>query len=110
MNLNFIPEFGIHCRIANSFTRLRIIFKGLSKDGGRADFSENLRASETCRMNLILKLSSQKYGFGIRNQRSGKNLFRIPDPGVKKAPDPGLATLIGTGVRTIIHSTDNSLL
>jgi hypothetical protein len=29
---------------------------------------------------------------------SGKNLFRIPDPGVKKAPDPGSgsATLINT--------------
>jgi hypothetical protein len=25
---------------------------------------------------------------------SRKNLFRIPDPGVKKAPDPGFATLI----------------
>jgi hypothetical protein len=24
----------------------------------------------------------------------GENLFRIPDPGVKKAPDPGSATLI----------------
>jgi hypothetical protein len=24
---------------------------------------------------------------------SGKNPFRIPDPGVKKAPDPGSATL-----------------
>jgi hypothetical protein len=28
-------------------------------------------------------------GSGIRDQASGKNLFRIPDPGVKKAPDPG---------------------
>ncbi len=27
-------------------------------------------------------------GSGIRDPRSGKNLFRIPDPGVKKAPDP----------------------
>jgi hypothetical protein len=36
-----------------------------------------------------LSLSSQKYGFGIRDRRSGKNLFLIPDPGVKKAPDPG---------------------
>ncbi len=27
---------------------------------------------------------------------SGKNLFRIPDPGVKKAPDPGSATLLQT--------------
>jgi hypothetical protein len=32
-------------------------------------------------------------GFGIRDPGSGKNLFRIPDPGVKKAPDPGSATL-----------------
>jgi hypothetical protein len=28
-------------------------------------------------------------GFGIRDQGSGKNLFQIPDPVVKKAPDPG---------------------
>ncbi len=28
-------------------------------------------------------------GSEIRDPRSGKNLFRIPDPGVKKAPDPG---------------------
>jgi hypothetical protein len=40
-----------------------------------------------------MSLSSQKYGFGIRDPGSGKNLFRIPDPGVKKAPDPGSATL-----------------
>jgi hypothetical protein len=26
----------------------------------------------------------------IRDPRSGKNLFRVPDPGVKKAPDPGV--------------------
>ncbi len=28
-------------------------------------------------------------GSGIRDPGSGKNLFRIPDSGVKKAPDPG---------------------
>jgi hypothetical protein len=28
-------------------------------------------------------------GSGIRDPGSGKNLFQIPDPGVKKAPDPG---------------------
>ncbi len=28
-------------------------------------------------------------GSGTRDPRSGKNPFRIPDPGVKKAPDPG---------------------
>ncbi len=32
---------------------------------------------------------SQIYGFGIRYPGSGKNLFWIPDPGVKKEPDPG---------------------
>ncbi len=38
-----------------------------------------------------LPLSSQKYEFGIRDPGSGSGicLFRIPDPGVKKAPDPG---------------------
>jgi hypothetical protein len=29
------------------------------------------------------------FGSGIRDPGSGKNLFRIPDPEVKKAPDPG---------------------
>jgi hypothetical protein len=33
-------------------------------------------------------------GSGIRDSGSGKNLFRIPDPGIKKAPDPGSATLL----------------
>jgi hypothetical protein len=32
----------------------------------------------------------------VWDRRSGKNLFRIPDPGVKKAPDPGSATLGAT--------------
>jgi hypothetical protein len=39
-----------------------------------------------------LSLSSQTYGFGIRDPRSGirEKPFRIPDPGVKKdrIPDP----------------------
>ncbi len=28
-------------------------------------------------------------GIRVRDPGSGKNLFRTPDPGVKKAPDPG---------------------
>jgi hypothetical protein len=50
--------------------------------------------------NRIIELLTQKIalknmglGSGIRDTGSGKNLFRIPDPGVKKAPDPGSATL-----------------
>jgi hypothetical protein len=35
-------------------------------------------------------------GSGIRDPGSGKNLFLIPDTGVKKAPDPGSATLVYT--------------
>ncbi len=34
-------------------------------------------------------------GSEIRHAVSRKNLFRIPDRGVKKAPDPGSATLLG---------------
>jgi hypothetical protein len=43
-----------------------------------------------------VSLSSQKYGLGIRDPRSGIRKKPIPDPGVKKAPDPGSgsATLI----------------
>jgi hypothetical protein len=41
-------------------------------------------------------------GSGIRDPGSGKNLFRNPDPWVKKAPDPGSGSatlLIVTGTR-----------
>jgi hypothetical protein len=43
-----------------------------------------------------LSLRSQKYGFGIRDPRSGIRKKPIPNPGVKKEPDPGSgsATLI----------------
>jgi hypothetical protein len=42
-------------------------------------------------------LQNMVFGSGIRDPGSGKNPFRIPDPGVKKAPDPGSgsATLPG---------------
>jgi hypothetical protein len=41
-------------------------------------------------------------GSGIQDLGSGKNLFRIPVPGVKKAPDPG------SGSATLLrwHSKD----
>jgi hypothetical protein len=45
-------------------------------------------------------------GSGIRDQGSGKNPFRIPDPGVKKAPDPGSgsATLLFFGKSLSLES------
>jgi hypothetical protein len=58
-----------------------------------AQFSKNF-ILEVLPSKIVIKLS--KYGFGIPDPRSkiqdpgsGKILFRIPDPGVKKAPDPG---------------------
>jgi hypothetical protein len=43
--MNFIPTLGICISIANSCTRWSGIFEGLSQDGGRPDFSKNLRSS-----------------------------------------------------------------
>jgi hypothetical protein len=46
----------------------------------------------------LLKIWSWDPGSEIRDPGSGKNLFRIPDPGVKKHPIPdpgsGSATLV----------------
>jgi hypothetical protein len=71
-----------------------------------------------------LSLTSQKYGFGIRDpgktfsgsRIQGSKRHRIPDPGVKKAPDPGsgYATLPASrsgssvlGMRVRIHEHGN---
>jgi hypothetical protein len=64
------------------------------------------RITELFTQKIVTKLS--KYGFGIRDPRSGKNLSRIPDPGVKKAPDPGSrsATLVAF---VIIQKTEGTL-
>jgi uncharacterized GH25 family protein len=43
-------------------------------------------------------------GNGIQDPGSGKNLFRIPDPGVKKAPDPG------SGSATLQKNPENGIL
>jgi hypothetical protein len=39
---------------------------------------------------IVATLKNMGLGSGIQDPGSGKNLFRIPDPGVKKAPDPGV--------------------
>ncbi len=43
--MNFMAALAIRILIANSCTRWRWIFKGLSQDGGWTDFAENLCAS-----------------------------------------------------------------
>jgi hypothetical protein len=48
-------------------------------------------------------------GSGIRDPGSGKNLFRIPDPGVKKAPDPGSGSATLQKTKKCHHLKTNSL-
>jgi hypothetical protein len=47
-----------------------------------ANFQRNIELFSKKIVKELLKIWSWDPG-------SGKNLFRIPDPGVKKAPDPG---------------------
>ncbi len=71
--------------VATNFTKLNIIlFLICWRKKIGPIFQELLKF-----LSKKLSPSPQKYGFGIRDPGSGKNLFRIPDPGVKKAPDPG---------------------
>jgi hypothetical protein len=61
-----------------------------------ANFQRNIELFTKKIVKKLLKIWS--WDPGIRDPGSGKNLFRIPDPGVKKALDPGSgsATLILT--------------
>jgi hypothetical protein len=76
--------------VATNFTKLQIIlvFEVLKKKIW-ANFQ---RIIELFTQKIVTKLSK----IWIWDPGSGKNLFRIPDPGVKKAPDPGSATLFET--------------
>ncbi len=70
-----------------------LIFEIL-KEKNLGQFSKNSRTFYSNNCHYALK--NMGLGSGIRDSGSGKNLFWIPDPGVKKAPDPGSgsATLI----------------
>ena len=75
--------------MAPNFTKLKNIsffWDAEEKNLGQANF-QKIRELFTKK----LSLSSQKHGFGIRDPVSGKNPFRIPDPGVKRHRilDPG---------------------
>ncbi len=55
-------------------------------------FSKNYRTFYPKNCHQALK--NMGLGSGIRDPGTGKNLFWIPDPGVKKATDTGSATLV----------------
>jgi hypothetical protein len=56
--------------------------KRSTKEKNLGQFSKNYRTFYQKIVKKLFKIWSWDPG-------SGKNLFRIPDPGVKKAPDPG---------------------
>ena len=66
--------------VATNFTKLKLFYFLNSEEKNLGQFSKNYRT-------LYPK---------IWDPGSGKNLFRIPDPGpgVKKAPNPGSATML----------------
>jgi hypothetical protein len=84
---NFLCSHKFH-KIANYFS-----FEMLKKK----IWASFQRIIELFTQKIVTKLSK----IWILDPGSGKNLFRIPDPGVKKAPDPGSvsgsATLVVTG-------------
>ncbi len=73
--------------VATNFTKLQII---LVLKCGRKKFGPIFKELQNF-LPKKLSISSQNMGLGseIWDPGSGKNLFRIPDPGVKKARDPG---------------------
>jgi hypothetical protein len=80
--------------VAKNFTKLNFIFDVLKKKIW-PNFS---RIIEVFTQKIVTKPSK----IWVWDPGSGKNLFRIPDPGVIKAPDPG------SGSETLVlvnHST-----
>ncbi len=55
------------------------------------------RIIELFTLKIVTKLSK----IWVWDPGSGKNLFRIPDPGVKKAPDPGVKKAPDPGSATL---------
>ncbi len=72
--------------VATNFTKLKIISFFNVEEKNLANFKKII---ELFTQKIVKKLSK----IWVRDPGSGKNLFRIPDPEVKKAPDPGSATL-----------------
>jgi hypothetical protein len=85
---NFLCSHKFH-KIANYFS-----FEVLKKKI-RANIQRIIELLAQKIVNKLSELWVWDPGSEIR-----KNLFRIPDPGVKKAPDPGSATLIRSEVKS----------
>jgi hypothetical protein len=74
--------------VATKFNKIVNYFSfEVLKKKNLGQFSKNYRTFY--QKNGQKALQNMVLGSGIRDPGSGKNPFRIPDPGVKKAPDPG---------------------
>jgi hypothetical protein len=71
----------------------------------KKNWADFLRIIEFFTQKIVTKLSK----IWLWDPGSGKNLFRIPDPGVKKAPDSGSRGQKGTGSRIRIRNTGTVL-
>jgi hypothetical protein len=85
--------------VATNFTKLYISLVLSAEEKNLGQFSKNYR---TFFLPKKLSLSTQKYGFGIRDPRSGIRKKPIPDPGSRGQK--------GTGSRIRIRNTGKKLI
>jgi hypothetical protein len=74
---------------AINFTKLNYFIFQMLKKKMWANFQRIIELFTQKIVTTLSKIWVWDPGSEIRNPGFGKNLFRIPDPGVKKAPDPG---------------------
>ncbi len=79
-----------NCLCSNKFHKIAHYFSfDVLKKKIWANFQRIIEHFTQKIVNKLLKLWIWDPEYEIRDPGSGKNLFRIPDSGVKKAPDPG---------------------
>jgi hypothetical protein len=88
-----IPFFGVI-----NFTKLNYFIFEMLKKKIWAKFQKIIEL-----FNQILSLSSQKYGFGIRDSRSGIRKKPIPDPGSRGQKGTGSRIWIRNTVYNVPH-------
>ncbi len=93
MNRHWWKKFGVIPFLwSHKFQKIELFYFWNVEEKNLGQFSKNYR---TFYHKIVSKLSK----LWVWDPGSGKNLFRIPDPGVKKAPDPGSGSATLTGAQ-----------
>jgi hypothetical protein len=87
--------------VATKFNKIVNYFSFEVQRKKLGQFSKNYRTFY--QKNCQKALQNMVLGSGIRDPGSGKNRFRIPDPGVKKAQDPGSRIRNTAGNTIFLH-------